>query len=64
MAAEVVGAKTAHGKRRPNYVCNPETNRDRPTRKELDAWLIWPKGKRTARYSGAKLWRKARESKL
>ncbi len=55
MSFEVVGAQTAHGERRPNYVSNPETNRDRPTRKELDAWLIWPKGKRTARYPGAKL---------
>lgn len=64
MSEVVIGAKTPHGYRRPNYVSNPETNRDRPTQKELDAWLIWPKGKRTARYCGAKIWRKAREGKL
>lgn len=51
----VCGAQTKHGKRRPEYVANPETNRDRPTPKEYTAM----RGKR-----GAKLWRKARESKL
>lgn len=53
---EVVGgARTKHGKRRPDYVRNPETTRDPPSIKELDAM----RGR-----SGAKVWRKAREGKL
>lgn len=51
----VCGAKTAHGKRRPDYVSNPETTRDPPSRKELQAMYC---------RSSAKIWRKAREGKL
>lgn len=51
----VDGAKTPHGKKRPEYRANPESNRDPMTDEELAA----NRGRR-----GAKLYRKAREGKL
>lgn len=51
----VTGSKTPHGKRRPDYVRNPEVTRDPPSRLELEKM----RGR-----SGSKLWRKAREGKL
>jgi hypothetical protein len=50
----VCGARTRHGKRRPDYVRNAETTRDPPSKSELAVMRGRP---------GAKLWRKARESK-